>query len=74
MYNVNIMYDPLALESKTSINKLEAPSTYLRSSKFMKISKYINLIIIVFVSISINRDTIFIKLIFFYVFMHFELC
>ena len=49
----------LALESQTSINKLKAPSAYQRSSKCMKTSKKINFIKIVFVSISINGDSIY---------------
>ena len=50
--------DPLALESQTSINKLEAPSAYQRSSKCMKSLKKINFIKTVFVSISTNRDMV----------------
>ena len=50
----------LALESQTSINKLEAPSAYQRSSKCMKLSKKkINFIKTVFVSISLNGVSIY---------------
>ena len=71
---------PLALQSQTSIKKLEAPSAYQRSSKCMKTAKknqfykdsvrfykYKSLFIL------IETNTIFIKLIFFDVVMHFEL-
>ena len=73
----------LALESQTSINKLEASSAYQQSLKCIKTSKKINFIKIVFVSISINRDVsiytyrnehFLYKIDFFDVFMHFELC
>ena len=49
----------LALESQTSIHKLEAPSANQPSSKCIKLSKKkINFIKTVFVSISINRDMV----------------
>ena len=50
---------PLAIESQTSIIKLEGPSAYQRSSKCMKTSKKkIYFIKIAFVSISINSDMV----------------
>ena len=46
-----------SLESQTSINKLEAPSAYQRSSKMHENIEKINFLKTVFVSISINIYT-----------------